>query len=306
MVFAKIKDLELPEDVEILATDWQVSETINFHKIELQELNSTKNKTLKIWPESLDPNKTWYGRARILLTTGWTVWSNLDKLVISDSGDFSSTNDLPTRISIPVLKTSDKPEQHDLTLFTLTAEGFGALGTASHEATTWIIEEANTENIVWASVKDILNKESITINNLLLKDGRIYRVRAMFHATSGDTSEFATITINTAESNDINLLTYLDIIDPNINNSLVISVIDTGEQITEIRWEIVSLLNNYSDVIWVTTTSGSDMYTNTIPSGLLAENGYFLLRITTNVPNSGWKYITFRTSGTTEQESTSN
>lgn len=240
MVYLSIDTLELDEQVEHLATDWEVSDTLDFKIIWLSSIQDEVNKNSIIFSNTLDPNKKWYARARALLTTGYTELSNVHIFLPKSESGIVTGTDLPSRISVPILKTNSDQNYHDTTLFTITAEGFSVIGNSSHASTSWWIETLEGK-VIWYSMYNTIYKDKILVSDLVLHTNHIYRIKAMFHSTSNDSSPIATYTICTNKGTDITLLTYLDYVDPTEDIELIISRLDGMNNVT---WEIYEYVKN--------------------------------------------------------------
>jgi len=287
MVVLRIKELELDDQTDHLATDWEVSRTISFNDVVLRSLEDYSNKTSIVFNEILDPNIKWYARARALLTTGYTTWGNLDVFTPKNINDLDQNEDMPSRVATPIITTDSDTTNHDSTLFTVNATGFSVVGTATHLATSWFIEDINN-NVIWSKLNDEINKTSILVNNTLLKSNSIYRIKAIFHSTSNDASQISTLTIKVSGGDEVEVLTYLDGLDYGVDNVITIANI-TG--LTNVEWEVISLDKNLSEIIWNNSTTSN--YT-ILPANKLKDGTRYLFRIKTNISNS-WKYIPFFT-----------
>ena len=289
MVILRILDLELDDQTNHLATDWEVSRTLAFNDVVLRSLEDYDNKTRIVFNEVLDPNIKWYARARALLSTGYTVWGNLDIFIPEVVNDLQLLEDIPSRISTPILTTDSINSKHDSTLFTINVSGFSAVGTASHDSTSYFIEDI-FGNIIWSKLYDKINKDNILVDDIILQKNVIYKIRAMFHSTSGDSSQLSTVIVYINGGTEVKLLTYLDGIDNNIDNNLYIKY---NSNITNITWEIISIKYNKCDIIWSSDTATTNVI---IPANTLNSKEIYLIRIKTNINNS-WKYIPFSTIG---------
>lgn len=287
MVVLRIKELELDDQTDHLATDWEVSRTISFNDVVLRSLEDYSNKTSIVFNEILDPNIKWYARARALLSTGYTTWGNLDVFTPKNINDLDQNEDMPSRVATPTITTDSNTTNHDSTLFTINATGFSVVGTATHLATSWFIEDINN-NIIWSKLNDETNKTSILVNNTLLKSNSIYRIKAIFHSTSNDASQISTLTIKVAGGDEVEVLTYLDGLDYTVDNVITIANV-VG--LTNVDWEVISLDKNLSEIIWNNNTISN--YT-ILPANKLKDGTRYLFRIKTNISNS-WKYIPFFT-----------
>lgn len=287
MVVLRIKELELDNPEDHIATDWQVSRTLAFNDIVLESIEDHSNITYIKWNDILDPNQKYYARARALLDgKGYTVWGNLDIYETEKVNDLTFTSELPSKVSLPIL-TSDSPKtSHDAALFTLRATGFTVVGSSTHLKTSWFIEDLEG-NVVWSRLDDHINKESITVRDVVLETGHIYRVRAMFISNTNDKSQLATMTIKVADTDDVELLTYLNDLDVTVDNEVKVASLPG---ITNTDWEIIIVSNNNAETIWTQSVSG---VSTTIAANVLERDTNYLLRVKTNV-NDQWEHIPFR------------
>lgn len=279
-----------------IATDWEIASNLSFSDVILKSEADKVNLTSIIFNEVLDPNKKWYARARVLLETGYTIWGNIDVILPADEDDVvNDADDMPTLVAVPQLSTNSNQYNHTPTMFTITASGFMVIGTAGHESTSWFIEDLDG-NVIWSNLYNTIYKTSIEVNDILLKTKTVYRIKAIFHSTSGDSSSIASMPIQITDNDDILLLSYIDVIDPEVENTLEIAKIDG---VTEVTWEIISFLNNFSQSVLTQTTTGDEYNKLTIPSRKLKQSSSFLLRIKTNKngdnESNKYKYIPFNT-----------
>ena len=165
MVFLSIDTLELTEQVEHLATDWEISDTQDFAKIYVSSIQDEVNKNSIIFTDTLDPNTKWYARARALLTTGYTELSNIHIFIPKTDAGAVGGEDYPSRISVPLITTSSSQNDHDLTLFKITAKGFSVLGNSQHVATSWWVEDINGD-VIWCKLLDGIYKEEIFLSKI--------------------------------------------------------------------------------------------------------------------------------------------
>ena len=292
MVILRIKELQLEEDKQHIATDWQVSDTLNFSNILLESIEDRNSLYTKIFHTNLDPKVQYYGRARALLSTGYTYWGNLDVFNVEDTVDIGRSEDMPTRVGIPIVNTfvGVKPcdvLKHDATAFTIVAGGFDVIGNATHKSTSWIIEDIYG-NVVWCSLEDELNKESIFVENIILRADKVYRIKVMFHTTSDDASQIATKTIKVAGGSEIEIYTDLDLVYP--SRPLDIRVFEVPGA-TKYTWEILSVLNGSTKVLWHEETTTP--YVRLRAYALEPVKNY-ILRVKTDISNT-YLYINILT-----------
>lgn len=291
MVTMRINNLHLDSGVKHIATDWEVCDTIDFKNPILSSKMDKVNKDSIVFTELLDPNIKWYGRARALLSTGYTVWGNVDSFVTTIEDTLNVMNEFPSSIATPIVTTSSNKNYHDQTLFTIYAKGFEVIGNSTHTETSWIIDDIEG-NTIWYDLNNQLYKEKIEVSSVILEPSSVYRVMAIFHSSTGDTSSTGITTILTLNSSEINLLSYLDDVDASKELNLEINKI---ERVDTVKWEFYSFNNSNSYLYWSQVTTGDNYNKLDIKPSVLMSNRPYILKITTNRDIIGSKYIPFRT-----------
>lgn len=288
MVNVVIKNINLENYENHLATEFQVADNPAFIDPVLDTGTDYKNKLSKFWNVDLDPNKDWYARARVLLDpTGWTTVSNLDISFTKNINDVEMYPYLPSLVSSPIINTSSYVDGHDGTLFDITFDGFEVVGGGVHVGTTCIIEDIFGE-VVWYSIDNKINRDKMTINNVLLEEGMVYRIRAMFHSSTNDVSDISTKTIHIGGSKYINLLTYLSSLNVSIDNDISINNIPG---FIELNYQFIEAINGINTVIHEGIVNNTEFI---IPANTLLENKVYMLKLKTNVENPS-KYYIFNT-----------
>lgn len=288
MVVLNINEIKLDDQQQHLATEYEVADNKAFYKPVLASGVDNVNLRGIVFNEILDPNIKYYGRARALLSTGWTIWCNIDVFIPKAIEDLNQLDELPTKVAIPVLVTTCNANAHDATLFNIYATGFSVVGTANHLSTSWFIEDMITGKIVWKRLEDDINKSSVYVNDIILEADRVYRIRAVFNTNSNDSSQISTRTIRIGSNSLVELSEYLDDINVANDNELVIGNI---EGCKNVEWEILFSKDSIVSSIWYTTTKG---FTATLPANTLSKSELYILRIKDDVSNL-WKYYTFST-----------
>lgn len=316
-----IRELELDDNVNHVATDWEVSDTISFINKVLVSKEDRINLTSITFPDVLDPSKDWYARARPLLTTGYKAWGNVDVFRPVNVDNIKDYKDLPSRVGTPQLTSDSIQEDHAKTLFNLIATGYDVIGNSIHESTSWYIEDTNGV-VIWSRIKDIFNKNTILVNEVILKSNQVYRVKCMFHTSTNDVSDITTYTIKTSGKSDIFVISYLDGLDVTKNIELDINNIEGTSLVT---WEILSVTKDVSESVWKAKTKypivisdpdniepydPSVTYVNeinkvTVPADTLKEDSNYLLKVYSNKSN-GITIIPFFTTNTQELANNNN
>lgn len=331
-------EIDYVYDAEHLATDWEISDSLKFDNILVSSYENYQYKRTIIFSENLDTNIRYYGRARALLTTGYTEWGNVHIFTMRNDSNLKPQDVFPTRVGTPIIKTyrmnldttiddikadnpttpiinsnpwdpngskgNDQqfakpgevielleyidPNNHDLALFEIWADGFEIIGNAKHIATSWWIEDTNGD-VIWKSLDDTFNLRKVQVKNILLRKDRVYRIRCMFHTTSNDASQIGSYTIATKSSSYGILSSYLDLVNPALDTELLV---EFEQGINTVTWEVISFEYGLLSPVWSNTTNSIVSY---IPKNTLKYNVNYLLRIKTNLSKS-WNYYPFITS----------
>lgn len=303
MVICVLKDLVLDDNVVLEHTTFEISKHQSFKELELTSANNKKSRTMCIFNHVLDPNIKWYARARCLLSTGMTVWGNVDTFESIVDTDYIDSIDMPSRVGVPQITTNSLQDKHDLTLFTMQAEGFKVVGNGALYATTWIIEDIDG-NVIWSVLKSTLYRTKIDVRDLILKPNSIYRLKAIFHSSSNDTSPVGCLTITTLNNDKLTVTKYLDVVDSTKDLELEINGIDG---VKAVHWELIDYAGSIATTKWKATTdvTNENMWKTVVPRLTMKEGSVYLLKISTDVMDVGRKFIPFNTAvrtKTAEQE----
>jgi len=278
MIIAKILNLKLSENVTHDATDWQISTDILFNNIVAESIEDHDNKTSISFDQDTDVKIKYYGRARLLLSTGYTKWSNIDVFIPVYTSSIVDNMDQPTVVPVPMITTDSPQNTHVNTGFIISATGFGEIGSATHVVTDWWIEDIDGY-VIWEHLDSTSNLNYIVVDDIILKQDRIYRIRVSFGSSSNDKSQTATYTINTGSNKEILLITNLISIDYQEELNLEISYI---AGIDEVSWSIKEITQNGLVNIWNSSTIGNGKFTTTVAPNILSENRKYILMIKTN------------------------
>ena len=289
MILLRITELLLDTGVVHTATDWEVSTTLDFaiESIVASSYADTANISGITFNNDLDPNVKYYARARVLLTTGYTIWGNIDVMTPTYISNLDIIQEAPSVISLPIVTSSSDVNNHSNSLFTLTAGGYSAYGTAVLESTSWFIEDA-LGNVVWTSLDNKVNKNTIFVGNIVLKDKGLYRAYAIFNSSSGDKSMAGTVTFVTNNVTSTDVLTNLNAL--NVATVLKISflynplVTNIYARIDMVENNTLSLIHDNTGVVTIDSSVG--LITYTIPANTLKISKSYFLSFRTNLENN--------------------
>lgn len=266
--------LQLKDSATHLKTKFELSDTMNFSNIIASSI-SDKNLHAVLFDVELDPTKKYYGRAQALLTTGWTRHANLDVVSVTLSGLTSYKNNIiPSKISIPLLRTDKDQSFHDVTNFKIEATGFNRVGTASHNRTIYFISDTDN-NIIWYRVSET-SLNSVTVDDIILQENKQYKINALFGSSSNDFSQVATMSICTGGNKTLHMLSDSTI---RLYENLDLNFMVT-EGITNIEVEVYSITDSIVNKIY---TQNFNSFNITIPTTVLNKTGLYLLKAKSNL-----------------------
>lgn len=275
--------LQLDNPADLIKSKFELSDTRNFSNI-ISESESSLHKYAVMFNVDLDPSKTYYARARCMLTTGWTHYTNLDVVDIKLSGMTGYKNSvIPSRISTPIISTNSLQDKHDITNFKIHAKGFDRVGLSTHNKTIYFITNVNND-VVWYHISDI-NLTEVEVDNTILKENEIYKVNVIFGSSSNDFSQVANMTIVTGGNTNIK---YLSSRDMKLNYDFPVKV-ERNPLIYSLEVKLYKIENQIKKVTEFSTTE----FEFKIMEEHISE-GLFLLQIKSNLDTS-YKNIILQT-----------
>lgn len=264
--------LQLDDPASLIKTKWELSDTRNFSHI-IAKSEDNQHKYAILFNIDLDPSITYYARAQCLLTTGWTNHSNLDVVEVKLSGLSGYKNSImPSKISTPIISTNSDMNNHDVSNFIITANGFDRVGLSEHTETIFFITDLDN-NVVWYKIT-YTDLNSIEVNNVILEDGGVYRIHAIFGSSSDDFSQIGSMTIKTDGNKNIVFKSGHDVnlgIDYKFN-------LEFNKDITDIHIKLSRFKETVNEVYQTTITS----FEHTIPNTYFKE-GIYLLQLKSNL-----------------------
>jgi len=290
MIYLQISDLLLTAPVSHTSTDWQVSTDLKFANISAQSIGDKTNLTSMLFNLPLDPAIQYYARARVLLTTGYTAWSNIDIFTPQDVISGSNSSPLPSLVSVPSMTITNAGNRAPIFNTNINISTVQTLGGATHLATSYVVEDMGGSP-VWCSLHNIKEKNGIAIPPTIMNLNTAYRIRVMVHVDSFDTSQLITQTIITENRTAGLIMTRLDKLIP--TKDLVIDV-SAQPGVTSAVGTVYVIMNDRLHQVGVYNGSGVSSLLITIPSAVLNPNSKYIIRVTTNNPNI-WDQQVFTT-----------
>lgn len=275
--------LQLDNPADLIKSKFELSDTRNFSNI-ISESESSLHKYAVMFNVDLDPTKTYYARARCMLTTGWTHYTNLDVVDVKLSGMTGYKNSvIPSRIATPIITTNSLQDKHDITNFKIYAKGFDRVGLSTHNKTIYFITDINN-NVVWYHISDI-NLTEVEVDNTILKENEIYKINVIFGSSSNDFSQTANMTIVTGGNNSIK---YLSSRDMKLNYDFLVKI-ERNPSISTLEVKLYKIENQIKKV----TEFSTNTFEFNIGEEFISE-GLFLLQIKSNL-DASYKNIILQT-----------
>ncbi len=313
IITLRLRNINKARNVDHIYTNWEISTAKNFDRSRLVYANYEDrwNKaSLLIDSQNpgvdhegkerekfeLTPGTRYYARAQIVTNKGAHEWSNLQTWIHKPFDDVDGQSDLPTRISSPDVYTDSDVMSHLPTGFTIYTRDFSCIGEATHIATSYWIETLDGK-IIWKNLYNTISLHKILVKDVMLRSNTVYRVKAVFHASSNDTSQVSTKAIFVTPSvNDTNTLRITKILSKfdTTQGDIVIPLYKVPKcKSVEIR--IFGYIDGNSELAFETTVDLTKTPAELrLSPDLIKRNNVYLLLIKYDI-NKVWNHITFNT-----------
>ena len=203
MIVLRINDVDIPAGWAHTETDWQVSTNEQFTDIIAESLNDSVNLTSKVFNYKTTIGQVYYGRARMLLNVGWTEWSNIEIFLARDINEVVMSMDIPSVIETPTVTSNYDLWAHPSSNFTITTSPFTTPGNATHEKTSYFIEDSNG-NTVWSNLNDTVHLTSIRMTDLLPLN-EVLHLHVAHTGSNGVVSGYGSLTFYTSDDNNFGM-----------------------------------------------------------------------------------------------------
>lgn len=298
MLVLRLKNIDQTRNVDWIYTNWEISTAKNFErsKIIFSSYEDRVNKSSIFVEMTLNPGTKYYARAQVFTNKGAHKWTNLDVWTHKAFDDLENQSDLPSRVNSPDITTDSIVNDHIPTGFYIICKEFAAIGDATHAATSYWIETLDGK-VIWKNLLNEISKDKILVNDIILDNSKVYRIKAVFHASSGDTSQIATKTIFVnAKSSDANVIRVskailnADFVSPSIECN-----ISPYKNATKVTIRLQAFSNGRGNTAFekdvsLTTTP----YTFSMPMDKVKRNTIYLVMLKYDIENN-WKHIIFNT-----------
>lgn len=259
------------------ATDYQIATDALFtdESIVLESMGDSENKLVKIFTEDLDPNLTYYGRARVIFNKAIGEWTDVQIVHARDVDTLNLSLDIPGLIKTPRVTIDYPVDNVPGTLFTITTDIFSCNSNCTHAYTNYLIKDQNGKT-VWANLKDRDNLTSLFFNNSVLEDGYTYLLEVSYGSSCNDVSEAGRLLFTVPLVKDIRVLSQTIGLDKSENLLLKLEPIESVVEVTYTLYEYVYR----KDMIELYTVV-SNIFTNEIDKSHFEGNqNYFIMKVT--------------------------
>ena len=298
MLVLRLRNIDTTNNTDWIYTNWEIATAKNFErsKIIFSEYEDRVNKSSKFVEMTLNPGTKYYARAQVVTNKGAHKWTNLDVWTHKAFDDVENQSDLPSRVNSPDITTDSIVNDHVPTGFYIICKEFAAIGDATHAATSYWIETLDGK-VVWKNLLNEISKSKILVNDIILDNNKVYRIKAVFHASSGDSSQIATNTIYVnGKSTDANVIRLGKSI---VNADFVSLSIDTTlnpyKNAKEVAIKIMAFNNGRGVTAYETVTKfDTPPYAVSIPMEKVKRNTIYLVMIKYDIENN-WKHMVINT-----------
>ena len=278
MIYLRTTDLLLSNGITHTSTDWQVADDLQFTNIIAQSIGDNINLSSILFDVRLSSSIKYYARSRVLLSTGYTAWSNIDIFTPQNITDSGVNAPIPSLVTLPTISITGGPNNVTLMNPVITLGSISTTNGAQHMSTTYLIEDMSG-NPIWVSARDTSSKISKTIPLGKLSANTMYRLRILVHVDSEDTSQLCTYTFKTQDRTHGLIIPSLASISPTVNLILDVNV---QYGITFANSKLYSMVNREATLVGNYNGAGVNHNIITIPASALKPLSTYLLHIDTN------------------------
>jgi len=286
MVNIIVNQLALNANETLEAMDYELSDTIDFSNIINSSYEDYDNLNGILFPDNLELGKKYWVRARALLNTGYTIWSNLYAFYAKDINDIPLNINIPSSVNTPKFVENTIFNRSRPTMFELKIEESSVANVNGVFETTWWIEDLNGK-VVWSLKDSQTNKYSVYVDSVILKSNRIYVAKVMVRTGSDDVSNVGSMLMRVSYDSRVRLETSIYDLDVTIDNEIITKFIPN---VTGLKFEIIGKKNgDYSNIVNGEVTTNSFI----LPANTLIVNASYLLGISLLIDGTYTEYTYF-------------
>lgn len=293
-----IDNLSLPSGVEILYSIWTVTlkETGDVvYPKPGQPIEDYENLTSIIFNNVFELGKTYNIKLAMVQTTGPTISTEAFEYTAIDNKDIIDLYPMPSVVDTPVLSVGYPLNAVPTTGFVVTGAPIAVSGNAVHEESDWwMMDDEN--KLIWKSLKDKVNLESIRITEVSLDPNKVYTIFCVYKGNNRDASAAGSLTIRPVSYSELDIEGTLD--DSYYGREIDTNLLSIPNTFNSLEYELWG--EDKTLIYSSTNTTGTILIPETLPSGksiLEVGDGYrfykLRLRATIDSVVVGWKDILF-------------
>jgi len=222
MIVLMFKNLDIPEGFTHDSSDWQIATDKYFRKgsIVKESRNDKKHLTSILFDITLDPDKVYYARARVIMNTGPSDWSDIDIMRTEDLDKIDLDMDIPSVIAKPEINIDFPITEVPSTMFTIKTSPLSTNSNSRHESTDYFISDLNG-NILYSSLDNTDDLVNHLVSAIELPSDNFYLIKASHKSTSGDISPLGQKLIYVPGNNVAKVISKLEVDDATHNGMVV-------------------------------------------------------------------------------------
>ena len=280
-----LNNLEIPEGVSILYSTWTIRDEANtiVHYTDMDEVNLTS----KIFTDVFEVGKKYYVTMSMVRTDGPTIDTRPLEVQVFSGEDTYNLYPMPSVIDTPVITMTYALDNVPTNDIKFTGSAMIVAGNATHDYSHWWLTN-DTNEVIWDSPRDQINKTEIIVSDVDLKRDRFYTMHCVYAGTNRDTSGTGSITFRPSAFDGLELVG--DLNNTYYGYSVETRLKDLNSDMTLFEYK---LLGNDTELYSTSNTTGIVDLSSII---LVDTYDYYILRLrlTTNSSVVGWKDIKFR------------
>jgi len=204
MVVLMFKNLDIPEGFTHKASDWQIAHDKYFKDIVVESRNDDKHLTSILFDVDLDPDKTYFARARVIMDYGPSDWSDIDIVRTEDLNQIDLDIDIPSTVGAPEVKVDFPYSRVPQTGFSVSTDNFSSNSNSKHLATDYFITTLDG-TVVYSELGNETNLNKFLVKGVLLPTNNFYKIKVAHISSSNDVSEFGERLIYVPDASEIEL-----------------------------------------------------------------------------------------------------
>ena len=268
MVIMNVTPPIVSGDDQHIATDWQIAFDKSFadDTIVTQSLNDSNHLYTIIFDIDLDPNKLYYGRARLRFNNYVSNWSEVDVIEYADAFKINIIGDLPGVISRPVVSLEYPNQDTDYinvpgSLFKIKTTPMSATSNTQHIATNYIITDL-LGNVKFINLNDTENRTEYLFKDVL-EPGQTYTVFVSHVSSSDDVSEPGALVFTVPDVPEIVVTSDLTNVNISEGYALTLKPVDG---VSKIYIAVYGIADDDYEIIYQTTTTN---FTIGLPTNII-------------------------------------